>query len=275
MMSSPPSQFNYPLPKVGITASQVGKRITVPLGGSFQQSVWIELSNESPYLLSILDSQGILLNQLQPQLVDIAQIPSGDSLFFIIPNLLIPQASPSSEVDINVYPFGKPEGAYPFPLNRQSSPVYSSGPIGFSSSVGASVSIVNGIFAMSCFNPVSNARIAQFYKAEFRYTDTGNTTALVFSTTSDPNLPTGITPTPQTTRANIVASGLHCTWSGNATLVGLFLRQMQVSNLFIWNGMTDPRDFIEVVPGSGIFVAMSSVPSTTSVNTLNTQWTEQ
>lgn len=120
---TPANQYNYPLPKVGITASQVGKRIVVSLGGSFQQLIWVELNNESPYVLSIFSSQGILLQSLQPQVVDIAQLPSGDSFFVIVPNLLIPQASPSSEVDINVYPFGKPEGPYPFPLGRQATSI--------------------------------------------------------------------------------------------------------------------------------------------------------
>ena len=119
MTTNPGANWNYPLGKVTITASQVGVKIPVPIGGSFQQSVWLEIYDESPYIITIYSSQGIILNQINPQICDIVQLPQGDTLFYIQPNLLLPQASPSSEVDINVYPFGKPQGAYPIPLGRQ------------------------------------------------------------------------------------------------------------------------------------------------------------
>lgn len=164
MMSSPPSQFNYPLPKVAITASQVGTRISVLIGGSFQQDIWVELNNESPYVLSIFSAQGILLNSLQPQIVDIAQIPSGNNSFIIVPNLLIPQASPSSEVDINVYPFGKPEGAYPFPLGRQAAPTARASDVGFTTAASFSPGASLGA-GINLFNPANSSIIATIYAA--------------------------------------------------------------------------------------------------------------
>ena len=191
-MSSPPSQFNYPLPKVSITASQVGKRIIVSLGGSFQQDAWVELNNESPYVLSIFSAQGILLQSLQPQVVDIAQIPSGDNFFLIVPNLLIPQASPSSEVDINVYPFGKPEGAYPFPLGRQAAPIDSSSITGYV----AFITNNGTVLAINIFNPLNSGVAAIFLSAQVSSDSTSDTSAIAFQTGSDTSLGLTLTPHP-------------------------------------------------------------------------------
>ena len=158
------SQFTYPLAKVPITANQVGKQISLSLGGSFQQAVWIEVANESPYIISILTSQGILLNQLQPQQTDIAQIPSGDSSFIVIPILLLPQAAPSSELDINVYPFDKPEGAYPFPLGRQAAPTARASDVGYTTSASFAPPASQGA-GINLFNPLASSIIATIYAA--------------------------------------------------------------------------------------------------------------
>jgi len=151
------SQYNYPLPKTTITASQVGTRILVSLGGSFQQGAWVEASNESPYIITIYSLQGILLNSIQPQICDIFQVPPGDTGYIIIPGLLIPQASPSSEVDCNVYPFGQPQGPYPFPLARQSTPTSRSSSAGFSFSFNFDATATNVFIAwLNVGNPTTS-----------------------------------------------------------------------------------------------------------------------
>lgn len=207
------SSYTYPLPKVSITASQVGTRIPVSIGGSFQQSVWIEVSNESPYILSIFSGQGILLDQLQPQLVDIVQIPSGDNFFIIVPILLLPQASPSSEVDINVYPFGKPEGAYPIPLGRQAAPISSTAINSYGQNARLGTGAAN--FAVfNVFNLANSGVIYTFFEATLEF-ESGTTSVdcnINIFRGADLNL-AGNAGTPNANDASSPTSTAHCTFA--------------------------------------------------------------
>lgn len=273
MMSSPPSQFNYPLPKVSLTTSQVGKRITVLLGGNFQQDVWIEISNESPYLVTILSAQGILLNQLQPQLVDIAQIPSGDNSFVIIPNTLIPQSSPSSELDINVYPFGQPGGPYPFPLNRQSMSSAPTSQIGFVLTTVASPAAINQLVAYCIFNPANSGKIYNFYR--ITAVQNGATTFTQCGWVStDPNFAFARTPLPQTSRTPQPTTQAHCTLSNTTDVASNLLRLFEIGGN-AQEFMGGQADIIEIVPGTGLIVEVTPIPATSTSVSLNSQWLEQ
>lgn len=275
MMSSPPSQYNYPLPKVGITASQVGTRIPVSVGGSFQQDIWVELNNESPYVLSIFSAQGILLNSLQPQVADIAQIPSGDSLFIIVPSLLIPQASPSSEVDINVYPFGKPEGPYPFPLNRQSAPV--SGAVQFGYGLSVLLGSTTGDFsALNVFNPTNSGKNYIIYSELLLHTDT-RVDNFIFGLTAGPDNALGGThPTPQrhdlssppsaaVTSANVITALPTVTPQSLPIQIPI---QQNVFTQIVTNG-----NLYVVHPGQNFFLALQSLTGA-NVN-YQVDWYEQ
>jgi len=170
------SNYNYPLPRVPLTSSQVGTKISISIGGSFQQAVWVEMSNESPYTIACYSLQGVLLNSIQPQICDIFQLPQGDNSFIVIPGILIPQAAPSSELDINIYPFGQPSGPYPFPLARQSTPTAGT-QTGFSTTVtfGPTASAT----AINIWNPVTNTKKAVIYQARMVLVNTVASTTVV------------------------------------------------------------------------------------------------
>jgi len=273
-----PSQYNYPLPKVPITASQVGTQIHVSLGGSFQQSAWIELNNESPYVLSVYSAQGVLLNSLQPQICDIAQIPSGDSSFILIPGLLIPQSAPSSEVDINVYPFGQPQGPYPFPLARQSAPVTGGGKGGYSYP-NSNVPGASGIAAYILFNPSNSGVNFLIYSASYSMAGgSTNPTNPAFSTfaTNSGISGTSETPTPHTTGG--VASKAQLTV--NNAFTGSLTNQngidqvqsngtAQLQKEFLPNG-----DVVTVTPNNGAVITANQL-SGIVLYTMNMRWLEQ
>jgi|SRR5215469_149448 len=226
MINPNASNYNYPLPKVTITASQVGTKVNVSLGGSFQQAVWIEINNESPYILSVFSSQGILLNSLQPQICDIAQVPRGDTFFILVPNLLIPQASPSFEVDINVYPFAKPIGAYPFPLGRQAVPTSpANSGSGFSSSRAFnSAPVAGNVLGMNLFNPANSGKNLLIYLIRLifgvNFNVAGNTVTynLGFTAGADLNLSGGNVGVVANNTQTPVTSQVHSTFTNNQAI---------------------------------------------------------
>jgi len=192
------SNYNYPLPKVPITSSQVGTRISISIGGSFQQAVWVEMSNESPYTIACYSLQGVLLNSIQPQICDIFQLPQGDNSFIVIPGILIPQAAPSSELDINIYPFGQPSGPYPFPLARQSAPVARSSSAGFVAQSNFDITATNITVAwLNVYNPSGNTLKFTFYAAIVYLS--------AVATATSPNLEMGFYTGTPFTGANITA----------------------------------------------------------------------
>ncbi len=174
-MSVPSSQFNYPLSPILLTASQVGSRIPVSLGGYFQGVPWIVAYNESSFAISIITQQGTITN-IQAGCYDKVPLEQGSTSFFITPTSFLPTGNPISEVDINVYPFGEPEGSFPGVNPRQTAPV--SAAVKFGYSINFTVSGAGPFQMFNVFNPANSGKNYIFYSAPITIT-TGTATIQV------------------------------------------------------------------------------------------------
>jgi len=277
-MQQPPlaqSNYNYPLPRVPLTASQVGTKIPISIGGSFQQSVWVEMSNESPYTIACYSLQGVLLNSIQPQICDIFQLPQGDNSFIVIPGILIPLISPSSELDINIYPFGQPSGPYPFPLARQSASIGPSGQTGWTWSLSFSAPTVGP--SANIFNPLNSGVNALIYAASGENGGTAVFTFTIAANKSGTN--TGETNSNNPAAfshliGNPASSKMIVSWSQTANFfnVGDF-RSKYCGPGLAAEFLTAPNQSVYVLPPGGNFQIRSN--GGTAPVSLTMEWNEQ
>lgn len=251
------SQYNYPLAPIIITPAQINTRITVPIGGSFQKAPWVEVNNESPYLIQIITFQGTIFG-VQPQTVDKVPLDQGTNAFIIQPLLLLPQAAPSSQVQINVYPFGEPDGGYPYPLVRQSAPTSGAAIFGFSAMDTITSASVANACAANIFNPANSGKNYIFYSVRYSANDSAGTNLplLEFVTGADTNLPVTLAAN-QLVSHNIgggISSAAHITESTGGTVLpsatGIF--EQAVYNTGTYFEFINFPDEIKIPPGTNL-----------------------
>lgn len=266
----------YPLTPFILNTSMVGIAQLIDTGNRL--GGWLRIDNESPYLCDVFIRSSLAHIPINPQFIDICQIDEGDRFIHITPSLYIPGAAPSSQLNIQVYPAWSdpPPGVYPIPMSRQAAPAPPTAKVGFSAFSGGSISGVNQPWALSVFNPVNNSKTANFYKGEVDYTGAVFKDAGLVLVTTDPNFTGGtIIPAAQTSRAPVPVSTMHCTANiGADALPGSALRIGRVGNN-TYEFMLDSGDFIEIVPGSGLYIYVNPIPDNTSRNVITLQYTEQ
>lgn len=209
--------YSYYLAPLVLTPAQVNIPQLVNTGNRL--GGWIIVQNNSPYKIQVqLPGSGNTL-PLDPQTVDKFVVNTGDQVIYILPLTLLPNAAPSSQLDIQVYPGpdpdNEPPGQYPMALSRQAAPT-SSAQAGFTFSFTAGSS-TSGELAIAVFNPANSGVNAIFHEGTFVDLNASDGTgqgALGWNT-GDPALGNSFIPT--SNDSNRPASKMMCEWSSSST----------------------------------------------------------
>lgn len=148
--------YTYNLAPVILNQSTSGVRQLVDTGLFY--GGWIVIKNESPWDIQVI--QGGVNRTVKAQFAD--KMQTFQRIIYILPSQLLPQGSPSSRIDIEVFPLGEPYGYYPHPLARQSAPVSASVQFGYSTTI-TELSGVGPLQMINIFNPTNSGKNYVFY----------------------------------------------------------------------------------------------------------------
>lgn len=266
--------YSYYLAPLVLTPTMVNIPQTVNTGNRL--GGWLIVYNNSPYKIQVqLPGSGNTL-PLDPQTVDKFVVNTGDQVISILPLTLLPGSSPTSQVDIQVYPGpdpdNEPPGTYPMALSRQTAPS-SSLVAGFTTAVLFTSSTI-GAFALVLFNPANSSKVLVVTAARVGclFTTTTPQGSLNY-VNSDPGLGAS-TINPNTAGSTIVPVAKAETSSASVPAASANIEFVPLIS-------GQPREFIpfpsqrKVLPGNGLFVEVSSGPTSSVQYTGFLEWTEQ
>lgn len=268
------SMTSFPLPQLVLTAQSAGHPQPIQIGLNLVNG-WVKVWNESPFQLQASDGAGAWMHEISAQVIDVFPLDPGVKFFTLLPIGLIPFAAPTYKVRIAVFPDGPPPGSYPQALGRQSTPVASTGNVGFTLffNTGSSAS---GQSSVSVFNPANNTHNFVFSAARVSTTMPAGSSpsALVWLTVANPGFANPLTPVPHF--GGGPASTANCGWQTASAFSPPGGSAYEVDNLFA--GI--PLDFFAfpdqktIAPGFGVLLQVDgAIAGFNSTQAL--KWTEQ
>ena len=273
-----PSGYNYSIAPLILNPSMVGIPQKVVTGNLYSGDMVI--SNEAPYVLSVLTTSNSAATTVLPQTSsDPIPLGPGDEVIYVTPTLYLPGAAPSSQVGFQFFPYGAPQGISAYALARQTAPISAGGKGGYSFPF-SDVPGGSGIAAYYLFNPSTNKVNALIYRAS--YSAAGSSTNPVNPSLQTFAGSTGISgttqvPTPHVTGGPASVMRITVNNADTGTVLGRAAPIDQAQN----NGTSGfekqfllNEDEVIVTPGNGAAI-FSNQLSGIVLYTMNMGWLEQ
>jgi hypothetical protein len=261
------SNFSYALSPLTLTPNLVGIPQSVNTG--LKQPGWCLISNESPYQLQIQTPSTGVFTPCPPQTVMKLQLALGDTTIYITPIVLLPQAAPSSVVNIQVYQ-QEPPGTYPMELTRQAAPTSGAAKFGYSVSI---LQTVNSFSVLAVFNPLTSHAILDFFSIRSSSNSAQQTQVQFLKLAADP----GYTDFSSSIVAHDSQAPTSTAKAENSTTTSVVGLTVEIENLTPGNQFFEFCNFPDhyiAHPGEGYQLLLSGVSAGTGV-ILTMKWTEQ